>query len=42
MDLGKDEFLWKDTACRLILNAVSHPIEYARILIQVYRIKFVD
>lgn len=35
MNSTKEEFLWSRTACRLVVNAVSHPIEYAKVLIQV-------
>lgn len=32
---SKDESLWSGTACRVAVNAVSHPIEYAKVLIQI-------
>lgn len=35
MNSTKEEFLWSRTACRLVVNAVSHPIEYAKVLIQI-------
>lgn len=31
----KEESLWSGTACRVAVNAISHPIEYAKVLIQV-------
>lgn len=31
----KDEPLWSDIALRMLMNTVSHPIEYAKVLIQV-------
>jgi len=29
------EVLWSDIASRILINVVSHPIEYAKVLIQV-------
>ncbi|KAG6797713.1 mitochondrial carrier 2 isoform X1 [Apis mellifera caucasica] len=31
----KDEPLWSDIALRMLMNTVSHPIEYAKVLIQI-------
>lgn len=31
----KDTPLWSDTAFRILMNTVSHPIEYAKVLIQI-------
>lgn len=36
MPLPKDpEVLWSDIASRILINVVSHPMEYAKVLIQV-------
>lgn len=32
---SKDEALWSDIALRMLMNTVSHPIEYAKVLIQI-------
>lgn len=30
-----DPVMWSDVASRILMNAVCHPIEYAKVLIQV-------
>ena len=33
--MDNDDPLWSKIAVRIVINAVSHPIEYAKVLIQV-------
>lgn len=33
--MDDDESLWSKVACRLLMNVVTHPIDYARVLIQI-------
>lgn len=35
MGREKEERLWSNIAIRMLVNTISHPIEYAKVLIQV-------
>ena len=34
-DMDKDEPLWSKIACRVLMNVVTHPFDYVKVLIQV-------